>query len=30
MSAAEQSTDAEDRAGYSKVAYMTAYNIAAN
>lgn len=30
MSAAEQSTDAEDRAGYLKVAYMTAYNIAAN
>ena len=30
MSAAEQSADAEDRAGYSKVAYMTAYNIAAN
>ena len=30
MSAAEQSTDAEDRAGYSKVAYATAYNIAAN
>ena len=30
MSAAEQSTDAGDRAGYSKVAYMTAYNIAAN
>ena len=30
ISAAEQSTDAEDRAGYSKVAYMTAYNIAAN
>ena len=30
ISAAEQSTDAEDRVGYSKVAYMTAYNIAAN
>lgn len=30
MSAVEQGTDAEDRAGYSKVAYMTAYNIAAN
>ena len=30
MSAAEQSTDAEDRAGCSKIAYMTAYNIAAN
>ena len=30
MNAAEQSTDAEDRAGYLKVAYMTAYNIAAN
>ena len=30
MSAAKQTTEAEDRAGYSKVAYMTAYNIAAN
>ena len=30
MSAAEQSADAEDRAEYSKTAYMTAYNIAAN
>lgn len=30
MSATEQSTDALDRAGYLKVAYMTAYNIAAN
>ncbi|MCY3819682.1 MAG: hypothetical protein OXH52_10040 [Gammaproteobacteria bacterium] len=30
MSAAKESTDAEDRAGYQKVAYMTAYNIAAN
>lgn len=30
VNAAEQSTDAEDRAGYLKVAYMTAYNIAAN
>lgn len=30
VSAAEQSTDAEDRTGYLKVAYMTAYNIAAN
>ena len=30
MSAAEQSPDAEDRADHLKVAYMTAYNIAAN
>ena len=30
MSAVEQSMDAGDRAGYSKVAYTTAYNIAAN
>ncbi len=30
VSAAERSTDPLDRAGYLKVAYMTAYNIAAN
>ena len=30
MSAVEQGTDAEDRADYSKIAYMTAYDIAAN